>query len=250
MRKVLLFLCLFFLSFGSLCHGAILNDAQKPEEYTLVNDFAAVMTKEQVDAMEKDLRYIVDHQKKGAAQQLRLYFFTTDAKSGGIAGAEKKLLGNAKIDPSITPVLMLYDKNTKKVAIVADERIETFISKQYVQSLFVGRSDPLTAEDFHEIGVRLSTTLILVMENGLIRQEGVPSKEQISPTVDIKFANFSQYMRQKTEDTPTEAPKKQEDSGGLPVPIILLSILISAAALYRKFISMQKAKMGKERPAE
>ena len=237
MKKLIIFFFLLIIA-TQTCFAAIMP-TQKPkekEEAEVVNDFAKMLTQEQADTLRKELRFLFNNQKEGTVAQFRMYLFTTDSQHGGLSSAESKLLSTVKLDPTIAPVVFIYDVSAKRYVLLADEKLETFISPAYATNLVESKfDDGLNYEKISEIMIRFSTITELAISNSLVRQDKIPPKEEI----EAKHGKFeiSTFTKQREKAEPQkEETKKETEESGLPIPIILIAVSLTALGLRKWFI--------------
>ena len=245
MRKTITaFLLLLLIT--QTCFAAILSKPQeKKEEAEVVNDYAKVLIDAQASELRKDLRFLFNHQKEGQVQ-FRVFLFTTDAQHGGIPAAKQKLTTDSKLDPLVAPVVFIYDAKEKKYAVVIDERVETFISKQYLSHLLESKiNNGLTYDELSEILIRFTTVTELAIQNGLVRQDKIPAKEEVeNKNGEIEVSTFESPKEKKEEKT---NPTEETEPEGLPAPIILLAVILTAAGMRRWFVQwLAKRKKARE----
>ena len=248
MKKIATFFFLLII-ITQTCFAAIIP-TEKPkekEEAEIVNDYAKLFTQEQADSLRKELRFLFTHQKGDTAAQLRMFLFTTDAQHGGLSSAESKLLSTVKLDPEIAPVVFIYDVTAQRYILLADEKLETFISPSYATQLVESKFDNgLNYDKISEIMIRFSTITELAMANGLVRQNLIPAKEE----VESKHGKFeiSTFTKQREKPEPKkEEPKQEETESGLPIPIILLAVALTALGMRKWFVQYLERRKKRQR---
>ena len=222
------------------------SEGASQEKYDYVIDNAKMFTKEKADELRKELSFITKSQK-GNQLQIRTFVITTDAKTGGVAAAEKNAFEGKKLDTSTAPILVVYDVSAQRYAVVADERLSTYISKEYVNSLFENKfKDGLSIEDLSEISIRLSSIVEMAAMNNLVRQDELKAKTKPETLHgEVKITSFSRYSKQGKEQPQKEDTSPTEkESDGLPAPIILLSCLVTAIIIWKKFANKANKRSG------
>lgn len=247
MKKIITTFFLIIMT-TQICFAAIMptQKEEKKEEIEVVNDYAKLFTQEQANNLRKELRFLFDNQKKGMVAQLRVYLFTTDAQHGGLSSAESKLLSTVKLDPEIAPVVFIYDSSSQRYALLADEKLETFISPIYAIQLIEGKIDNgLDYNEISEILIRFSTVTELAMENDLVRQNLIKPKEDI----EAKHGRFeiTNFTKQKEKPEKKEEAQTSEEEAGIPIPIILLAVILTAIGLRKWFIQYLKKRKKMEK---